>query len=499
MPATKASATIWVALEANGRTKNTPARAASATTRIQRRETASSRRPVRNARRTLGRNSTTSRALTHEASSVRSKTSTTRATKASQVPMLDASVARKRRRYPPASRKSPNRALLRPPVTVRTVTAAPAAVESSNRGMRALQDALEGGREKGVLLLRADRHPDRLRRAERRQRANDHPFMKQAVEERVRVLAGLDVDEVRHRRSRHGEPERAARIRELGATAGRLGAPASDFRVVADARARGVLGGLVHVEGVSHLGDGLDDLDRADAVSNPEAGEPVDLRERPQHEGAPAGLDGFLDPIGIVLGVHVLEIRLVQNGEDVRRDLLEIRVDRIAPDHRPGRVVGVAEVNDLRPATDRAEDRLDVIAVVREWHPLGDGSELERIEDVAREARPAADDLVSRVEQRERQVHEHGIRPGRQRHVLHVDAVALGERAAQKVGAAVRVAVELGRAPLDRLERLREGPVLALVGRKLDNPFQPEFTLHLLHRLARFVRDEALEGGSEER
>jgi len=41
------------------------------------------------------------------------------------VPMLEASVAKKRRRNPPASRKSPKRAPLRPPVTVRTVTARP--------------------------------------------------------------------------------------------------------------------------------------------------------------------------------------------------------------------------------------------------------------------------------------------------------------------------------------------------------------------------------------
>src|SRR4051812_23023963 len=225
MPATKASATIWVALEANGRTKKTPARAASATTRIQRRETASSRRPVRKPRRTLGRNSTTSRALTHDASSVRSKTSTTRATKASQVPMLDASVARKRRRYPPASRKSPKRALLRPPVTVGTVTAAASGAESSNSGSRALEDALESRREERVLLLRTNGDPDRLRRPERRQRAHDHACAKQAVEERARVLPGLDVDEVRDRRTRDGQSESLAGLLELGAAVRCLAAP----------------------------------------------------------------------------------------------------------------------------------------------------------------------------------------------------------------------------------------------------------------------------------
>lgn len=82
---------------------------------------------------TLGRNSTTRRALTHDAFSVRSNTSTTSATNASHVPMLDASVAKKRRRKPPASRKSPNRALLRPPVTVRTVTASPGTGFPGNR------------------------------------------------------------------------------------------------------------------------------------------------------------------------------------------------------------------------------------------------------------------------------------------------------------------------------------------------------------------------------
>ena len=116
---------IWSALVVNGSAKNTPARTASETTRIQRRETRSMRRPAKKPMTMMGRNSTIRSALTQFASSVRPPTSMTRATKASHVPMLEASVARNSRRKAGASFRRPRRALLIPRITVRTVAPSP--------------------------------------------------------------------------------------------------------------------------------------------------------------------------------------------------------------------------------------------------------------------------------------------------------------------------------------------------------------------------------------
>ncbi len=101
-PAIPASATICPAVFANGRVKKTPARTRSETIMSPRRETRSSSGPSASPTATAGRNSTISRALTHEPEFVRSLMSTTSATVASSVPRLDPSVDRNSSRKPGA-------------------------------------------------------------------------------------------------------------------------------------------------------------------------------------------------------------------------------------------------------------------------------------------------------------------------------------------------------------------------------------------------------------
>ena len=76
--------------------------------------------------------------------------------------------------------------------------------------------------------------------------------------------------------------------------------------------------------------------------------------------------------------------------------------------------------------------------------------------------------------------------------------MALGERGAEPPDAAVRVAVQLGERAVERLEGRRNGPNGALVGGELDAAGEAELALDLLDRLARLVRDEALDERSEE-
>jgi Lon protease-like protein len=76
--------------------------------------------------------------------------------------------------------------------------------------------------------------------------------------------------------------------------------------------------------------------------------------------------------------------------------------------------------------------------------------------------------------------------------------VLLGERGPEPIGAAVGIAVQLGRPPGDRLEGLGERPELALVGGELDDAVEAKFALDLLDRLPGLVRDQRAEGGTEE-
>src|SRR5207237_7102354 len=77
-------------------------------------------------------------------------------------------------------------------------------------------------------------------------------------------------------------------------------------------------------------------------------------------------------------------------------------------------------------------------------------------------------------------------------------AVPLGERDAEEIPAAVRVAVELRRRALHRLERRGEWAERALVGGELDDALESQLALDLLDRLAGLVRDEVPESGVEE-
>ena len=128
-----------------------------------------------------------------------------------------------------------------------------------------------------------------------------------------------------------------------------------------------------------------------------------------------------------------------------------------------------------------------------------DGAKLGRADHVAREGGPAADDLVAGVECQLREVVDDPVRAGAGGDLLEADAMPLGERRPEAVGAAVGIAVQLLGPARERLERLREGPERPLVRGQLDHPLEPELTLDLLDRLARLVGDDVPHRRLEER
>src|SRR5439155_11195496 len=226
----------WSALVVNGRTKKTPARAASAAMSIQRRETRSIRRPAKKPMATIGRNSTIRRPLTQFASPVRSKTSTTSATNASQVPMLDARVAKKSSRKPGARRKSSTRAPSKPHFTDRTVPSLSCRDKPSKGGACAFEHVSERRGEELVLLPGAHRDPDRTRSAERAQRPHDHALAQESVENRASILAHFREDEIGDRWRSDPNPQARAGLRELRPPFPRRSPAEGDLFVVAETR-----------------------------------------------------------------------------------------------------------------------------------------------------------------------------------------------------------------------------------------------------------------------
>ena len=137
--------------------------------------------------------------------------------------------------------------------------------------------------------------------------------------------------------------------------------------------------------------------------------------------------------------------------------------------------------------------------MVAERHQLRGRTLLARVDHVARERGPAADDLVARIEDRLAQHVDAPVRPGTDADLLERNAVPRRERRMQRVRAAVGVAVQIPDAALHRLERggkRLEGP---FVRRELDDPGESELTLDVLDRLSRLVGRQALDAGPEER
>ena len=175
------------------------------------------------------------------------------------------------------------------------------------------------------------------------------------------------------------------------------------------------------------------------------------------------------------------------------------RVELRAIVGRPGRVVRRGDEDELRARRDRGEQSLEVDALVGERDANGNAAELQRVEHVARERGPGRDHLVARVDDGLAEVPDHRVGAGTDRHLLDAHAVALCESVAEAPGAAVRVAVELERGARDRLQRIRERPIRALVGRELDDTLETELALDLLDGLAGLVRNEPRERGTDQR
>ena len=158
----------------------------------------------------------------------------------------------------------------------------------------------------------------------------------------------------------------------------------------------------------------------------------------------------------------------------------------------------MADVDELRLRRYRSRERVEVVALIAQGHGHRRRALLARVDHVARERGPAAHDLVARIERRLAQHVEAPVRAGPDGDLPERHAVSCRQCLVEAVDPAVRVAVELERGALHRLERGREGRERPLVGGELDDPLQAELALDVLDRFARLVGRQLLDGGPEE-
>jgi hypothetical protein len=271
------------------------------------------------------------------------------------------------------------------------------------------------------------------------------------------------------------------------------GPTACELVRVVEARECRLLGGRRHVERPLHLPDRGDHRRRPDPVADSQRRQAVDLRERPQREHVAAVLRRVLDRVREGGVVDVLEVRLVDDDENVLGDAVEEPEQVVARRHRPRRVVHRRQERELCPRRNRGEEGVDIDATVLQLHPHGVRTELQRIEHVARERGPRRHDLVAGIECRLADVPDYRVRSRCHDDLLEGDAVARRQHLPEPVAAAVGIPVRLGERTLDRLDRGGERAERPLVGRELDDPLEPELALHGLHGFAGLVRHEAVE------
>ena len=236
-----------------------------------------------------------------------------------------------------------------------------------------------------------------------------------------------------------------------------------DFGPVAEARERGDLRGCPDVVPTLDLSHRRDQGRRPDAVADPEARQPVELRECPQRQhvvSCPHEIGDRVEPAG---RLEIVEVRLVEHRQYVLWKLADEGEQIVACRHPPRRVVRRCDEEQPRPWRDRLSHRLEVDPTVEQRHGDDDGVALLWVANEARERRPRHDDLVARIEHGLADVADHGVGPCCHDDLRRRHAVPFGERNDQIVRATARIAVQLGQRPLDGLERRRERPAEALV------------------------------------
>ena len=234
----------------------------------------------------------------------------------------------------------------------------------ARRGAARASAALERGEEAPVLLRRAVGDPDVAGAAERRAGADDDPCSASAATISASSRSPSAIQEKLACESGVSRPS----SRTPSSTVTRSTIVRSTRRVTSSewrtASAGGRLGDGVDAERLAHGVDRGAERRRAERVADPQAGEPVDLGEGPQQDQVrelAAQVDGR---VGVVVELE-LDVGLVDDHRDVLGDALAELGDPRRRQVGRGRVVRVADDQQLGRRGDLGEHRVEVVDVAR--------------------------------------------------------------------------------------------------------------------------------------
>ena len=226
------------------------------------------------------------------------------------------------------------------------------------------------------------------------------------------------------------------------------------------------LGDRVHGEGQHRLPHCLGHRLVADDEADAQAGQPVGLGEGAQH-GHVGAVTVEVDAVGDAGIADVLAVGLVEDDQAVAGNPVEEIDELRLADHGAGRVVGVAHQDEPGARGDRRGHGRQVVRLIAQRHPDRRRAGQVRERRVRLERAPGVEDLVAGVADGLDELLEYPHRAAADRDVAGRHGEPLGERADERLGAVVRVAVDAARRLRDDPEHRRQRAVGRLVGGQL--------------------------------
>ena len=170
--------------------------------------------------------------------------------------------------------------------------------------------------------------------------------------------------------------------------------------MVIERRDCGLFGEQVQVERMPRALEVTGQLGVADAVTDAQAREPVDLREGANHERARA-LGNPGERIREVAAAHVLDVTLVDYQHDIRRQRRHEPIELGAADARAGRVIGVAQHHHARARRYGCAHRREVVHQPRgERHRHSSRAHARGHDRIHRKGRPRVHDFIAGADER---------------------------------------------------------------------------------------------------
>jgi len=227
-----------------------------------------------------------------------------------------------------------------------------------NSGLAPLQGTRHRTEEFSVFRRTANGDANGLRKTHPAKRAHDDSFEEEFIAERFCRRADGDEEKVGFARNGRKAEFPQFVVETLALLTIHFDGTPNVFGVVESGQ-RGRLTHICHIEGSAELVHFGDKRGMADAISDAQSGESVHLRECAKREDVVVLAEKF-ERVGKIGTGSVLAVGLVEDDQDVTRDLCEEGVEFGGSERGPGRIVRVGDVDDSGLRRNRCGDGVEV-------------------------------------------------------------------------------------------------------------------------------------------